>query len=160
MGRGERLPAGLGRSGIQGVGEMQCFCGCGKKVRLKMRSTNKRGKRLLDDAARIQNLLDQGLASPNASTFVEQASHWCQAFAAAVHDDTRPDEAEPGVSNTYLGWLREVTPFVGNAGVVYLGKRAREAGLQPDVAMALILAGDWDPYAGVRIPVPSLVDTE
>jgi len=134
---------------------MQCFCGCGRKVSLRARRPNKSGRSLRRDMRRIEDLVDAGLVSPNAATFLAQAKEWCDGFLAAVHLGIRPDDEAPGFYGTYLGWLREVRPFVGQVGVGYLGKQVRDSRLDRDTAVSLMRSGQWDPYESVHMPVPN-----
>jgi hypothetical protein len=134
---------------------MQCFCGCGRRVAFGLRATNKRGERLRGDSRRVEQLLEAGMVSPTATTFVEQASEWCELFATLVHVGTKPDNEQLGLSQVYLTWLGLVRPFVGQFGVAYLGKRVRDANWSTDEALSLIRDGEWDPYEGVAMPVPS-----
>lgn len=117
-----------------------------------LRPTNKRGERLRRDVRKVEQLLEIGLESPNAQTFVEQANEWCDVFAMSVHVGITPDDERPGLSDVYLGWLRAVQPFVA---VGYLGKMVRDAGLSTDQGVALMHAGEWDPWADVAMPEPN-----
>jgi hypothetical protein len=138
---------------------MHCFCGCGRNVAFALRSTNKRGERLRADVRRVEQLLEAGLASPNALIFVEQANEWCELFSSAVHVSIKPDTEGPGLSQVYLGWLAHVRPFVGQVGVSFLGQQVRDAGLSTDEALSRISTGEWDPYEDVMMPVPSTEGT-
>lgn len=95
------------------------------------------------------------MVSPSATTFVEQASEWCELFSASVHVGIKPDSEQPGLSQVYFTWLGHVRPFVGQFGVAYLGKQVRDRGRSTDEMMGLMRAGEWDPYQGVAMPVPS-----
>jgi hypothetical protein len=134
---------------------MQCFCGCGQRAGFGVRGVNKRGERLRHDVHRVEQLLRVGMVSLNATAFVEQANEWCEVFADSVHAGTKPDDYQPGLTQTYFAWLREVRPFVGQYGVAYLGKSVRGLGLSRDESMGRITAGDFDPYESVQMPIPN-----
>src|SRR4051794_14183899 len=69
---------------------MQCFCGCGRKVRFGKRSVNKRGSIINGDLADVRMLLSQGMQSPNAEEFVHDGEVLCEALASAVHAGEDP----------------------------------------------------------------------
>jgi hypothetical protein len=100
----------------------------------------------------IQQLLEVGLKSPNATTFVEQADEWCAVFGTSVHVGVPPDDEQPGFSQVYLAWLMAVKSFVS---VPLIGKMVRDAGLSSDEAAVLMSRGELDLWSDVEMPVPN-----
>jgi hypothetical protein len=70
---------------------VECFCGCGRKVGIRMRDVNKRGAAIDRDALLIRALLQRGLSSPAAEAFVSDAMAHCETLASAVHTGVRLD---------------------------------------------------------------------
>jgi hypothetical protein len=70
---------------------VRCFCGCGTKVPLGLRSVNRRGKRIRKDVEPIEMFLRVGLRSPNAERFVAEGREYQAEIAEAVHTRTMPD---------------------------------------------------------------------
>jgi hypothetical protein len=134
---------------------MQCFCGCGTRVARRLRAINKRGAGLHKDVDRIQMLLDRGMESYNAQTFVEQATGWCEAFAAAVHSDTVPPAGQPGSQEIYARWKKEARPYLGQYGVAYFGAQIRKVARgrsDEELVLGMLSRGHWDPYVGASLP--------
>lgn len=120
---------------------MECFCGCGRKVArfpLGVRSINKRGARIANDATQVELLLQRGMQSPNARTYVAEAREALGALATAVHESKDPGPAVESQTRELLAWGRKVPAKLGAA--------ARRSGLSEDDALAAITRGAIDPF--------------
>lgn len=121
---------------------MDCFCGCGKRIPFSLRATNVRAKSINEALLRVQHLLDIGLISPNATTFIEQGTAWRARYVDGLHKGIEPDDYH---------WWSSALPFHMD-----FNRMVRDAGLSLDEAMARISAGKWDPYADARYALPPM----
>ncbi len=125
---------------------MECFCGCGRKVRLRMRPINKRGSTIGSDVANVRMMLRHGMQSPSAEAYVRDGELLCQALADAVHAGVDPGaELERETS----GFMR-----FGNANFsdAAIGASIARSRMSVDDALAATRSGEWDPFADVEVP--------
>jgi hypothetical protein len=120
---------------------MRCFCGCGMKVPIGLRSVNRRGKRITKDVEPIELFLSRGLQSPNAERFVAAGQEYQAEIAEAIHTRTMPDAGLEADTRDFMRWTRE--RFLPSR----IGQAAKRAGLDSGQAAAAIASGRWDPFA-------------
>jgi hypothetical protein len=123
---------------------VECFCGCGQKVRrfpLGLRSINTRGAIIASDVQRVEVMLDRGLKSLNAEVFVGEGHMWMEKLALAVHDR---QDAGPEVEAGTREFMQEGRERFGDAA---LGAAVRESGMNEKEAIDALIRGEFDPFA-------------
>jgi hypothetical protein len=110
-----------------------------------MRSVSKRGAIINGDVLTAQTLLDRGMKSPNAEEFVQDAEVVLVALADAVHAGVDPG---PDLQTQTRGFMAFSRQFSEGA----LGVASRRSGLATDEVAALLVSGQWDPFADVEMP--------
>src|SRR3954451_17201595 len=109
----------------------KCFCGCGTKVGFAMRPVNTRGKHIVKDLTKVQQLLDGVRYSPTLEEYIDDGRTLAVAVAACVHDGGPPsDELERATA----GW-RAAGRYYTTGG---LGRVVRQQGIGNDEAAALL----------------------
>lgn len=124
---------------------MQCFCGCGRKVRFGMRSVSKRGTIIGGDMQAAQTLLDLGMRSPNAEEFVQDAEVVLAALADAVHAGVDPGSELERQTRDFMVYSRQFSQGA-------VGAAMRKTGLSSDEAANVLMQGELDPFADVQKP--------
>jgi hypothetical protein len=125
---------------------LDCFCGCGRKVGIRMRDVNKRGATINRNALLIRALLQRGLSSPAAEAFVSDAMTHCQTLATAVHTNARLDRDLETETSRFMSFANARFSERALRSEVRVSRKSRED------AAAEMLAGTWDPFANVEIP--------
>jgi hypothetical protein len=124
---------------------MRCFCGCGRRVPRDVRDVNRRGARIGGDVAGVRDLLDRGLRSPNAESFVRDGEVLCAALADDVHRGAQP---EPQVDYESRGFMAfGHAKFSEEA----LAAALRRSPMPVSEAVGALARGEWDPYADVEM---------
>jgi hypothetical protein len=122
---------------------MECFCGCGQKVRrfpLGLRSINERGAIIASDVQSVELMLDRGMKSPNAKAFVGEGHMWMEKLALAVHNR---QDAGADVEAGSREFIREGRERFGEAA---LGAAVRESGMGEKQAIDALILGEFDPF--------------
>ena len=127
---------------------MECFCGCGREVRVRLRSVNRYGKLINREGAITKALLARGMQSPNAERFLREAQAHCQTCADAVHADEKPPRPVALALERYTRFA--TVRFSESA----LRSAVKRKGIGPQEAMAEIEAGRWDPFPDITFPTP------
>lgn len=125
---------------------MQCFCGCNAKVKFGMRSVNKRGAIIEGDVETVRVMLHRGMQAPNAQEFVRDGETLLGGLAEAVHAGDDPGPELETETRGFMAFARQ------NFSESALGAAIGRAGLSSDEAIALLTAGDWDPFEDVQMP--------
>lgn len=88
-------------------------------------------------------MLERGMRSPNAETYVEQGRALIGELAAAIHERRDPGPEVEATSREYLRVSREKFREAP------LGKAIRQAGYgdDPSAAVAAMSRGELDPFA-------------
>lgn len=123
---------------------MECFCGCGARVpwfRLRLGSLNGRGRRIARDVSGIDELLAQGLRSPNAVSFVREGNGLLVQLGERVHTGSNPGRELGTDCRRFMRRARE------RFSAARIRQAARRAGLEPDEVEAAMAGGRWDPFA-------------
>jgi hypothetical protein len=126
------------------VCRVDCFCGCGRKVArfpLGIRYANWRGRRISKAVAPIENLLDDGLRSPNAAEFVQEGHELQEAIASAVHTGRDPGPEVKAASRKFLTTARE------SFNTERIGDAVLSSGMGPEGAFKAMTRGEFDPFA-------------
>jgi hypothetical protein len=106
-----------------------------------MRSINRRGARISKDVALIEGVLQQGLRSPNAETFVRDGHGILVKLADAVHSREVPEREVEVESRDFMRRTR--ARFLPTR----IGQAARREGLSTDQAAQAMVAGRFDPFS-------------
>lgn len=128
------------------VGQVECFCGCGRKVGLRMREVNKRGGSINRNALIIRAMVQRGLRSPTAEAFLVDATTHCETLATAVHTGSRLDRAAEAETSHFERFAK--ARFSERA----LQSRVRASRKSSQNAAIEMAAGTWDPFEDVEIP--------
>jgi hypothetical protein len=124
---------------------MRCFCGCGRKVAFGMKAVSKRGQIIGGDVANARGFLNAGVQSPSGEMFVHDDEIMLSALAEAVHAGIDPG---PELESETRGFMA----FGRNFNEAGIGAAVRRSGLSSDEAAAMLIQGEWDPWADLEIP--------
>lgn len=124
----------------------QCFCGCGRKIKFRMRPVNLRARQLRADVREIENLLQAGMRSPHGEAYVELGLMWCSLLAEAVH---RGELSRVGFSDAFTNWDQEARRVVG---AKPLGEALLASGMDREEFLAAVCNGELDPFAHGAVP--------
>ena len=124
---------------------VRCFCGCERKVAFGMKAINKRGQTIGGDVARARGWLSAGVESPTAEMFVHDGDIMLATLSEAVHAGVDPGPELESETRQFMAFGRHFT----ESGI---GAAIRRSGLSTDEVAAMMLQGQFDPWADLEIP--------